>query len=505
VLGTVVRLGENAEGYGLRLASGQVVTADRVVLATGHPVPELDGEQQSLAEFATGRPNLVYLRGDSAADVPFDRLRPGWKVGVLGLGLCYYDVAAALSIGRGGRFVDVGGGRLRYEPSGREPLLIAGSRSGVPLLPRGDNQKPADYRYSPHLFTHERIDRMRRHAGMLDFRRDVFPWLHAECELVYYRTELRRRYGADVAELFVEEVRNSLRGKESSPPDLARTAARFGLNDLRKLDFQLLARPFADREFAGPAEFTAASVALIRADLRRAEHGNVDGPLKAALDVIRDTRSVIRTAVDFGGLTPNSHREDFLGWFVPMAAALSVGPPRVRVEQTLALIEAGIVRFIGPNAVFGVQPQLGRFTVSSPQVVGARVVLDAIVDARIPQPDVRGDPSPLTRDLRATGRWTTFGEAGDTGQFHAGGLAVTQTPFHPLSTDGRPDTGLFVLGIPTEHTRWFTQVGSTRPGQWNDFVRDADAIASAALRVPASNSIPSTAGGLAVSGELEAS
>lgn len=502
VLGTVEQLDKNADGYRLRLANGQVVVADRVVLATGHPVPELAGEERSLAEFASGRPDLEYLRGDSAADTPLDRLRPQWRVGVLGLGLSYYDVAAALTIGRGGRFTDIGDGRLRYEPSGREPFLIAGSRSGVPLLARGDNQKPARYRYSPHLFTHDRIDRMRRNAGTLDFRRDVFPWLHAEAEVVYYLTELRRRHGAQVAELFLEEVRNALRGKENNPPDVARIGGRFGLNDLRKLDFGQLARPFADRDFAGPAEFDTALLALIRADLRRAEQGNVDGPLKAALDVIRDTRAVIRTAVDFGGLTARSHRDDFLGWFVPMASALSVGPPRVRVEQTIALIEAGILRIIGPSAHFDVQPDLGRFTVASPQVAGARVLLDAVVDARVPQPDLRRDPSPLTRSLRETGRWTTYVNAGGAAElFHTGGLAVTESPFHPLGADGRPDTGLFVLGIPTEHTRWFTQVGSARPGPWNDFVHDADAIAAAALRVPAGD----TPAVESASAELEAS
>jgi methylaspartate mutase epsilon subunit len=34
-----------------------------------------------------------------------------------------------------------------------------------------------------------------------------------------------------------------------------------------------------------------------------------------------------------------------------------------------------------------------------------------------------------------------------------------------------------VLGIPTEFTRWFTQVGSGRPGGWGEFTADANAIA----------------------------
>lgn len=40
---------------------------------------------------------------------------------------------------------------------------------------------------------------------------------------------------------------------------------------------------------------------------------------------------------------------------------------------------------------------------------------------------------------------------------------------------------MYVLGIPTESTRWFMQVGIGRPGPWGEFFRDADAIAMAAL------------------------
>jgi methylaspartate mutase epsilon subunit len=63
---------------------------------------------------------------------------------------------------------------------------------------------------------------------------------------------------------------------------------------------------------------------------------------------------------------------------------------------------------------------------------------------------------------------------------------VTATPYHPIGRDGRADPGLYVLGIPTEHTRWFMQAGSNRPGFWTDFFTDADAIARDALAAAAS-------------------
>ena len=129
------------------------VDVDRVVLTTGHAFPELDGEHARLAAPAVRRPpsgcplRAWGLRGGHGSERPVG----GSVVGVLGLGLSFYDVMAALTIGRGERFEAAGDG-LQYEPSGREPLVVAGSRSGVPVPARGCNQKPPDYVYVPLLF-----------------------------------------------------------------------------------------------------------------------------------------------------------------------------------------------------------------------------------------------------------------------------------------------------------------------------------------------------------------
>jgi methylaspartate mutase epsilon subunit len=110
-------------------------------------------------------------------------------------------------------------------------------------------------------------------------------------------------------------------------------------------------------------------------------------------------------------------------------------------------------------------------------VSGAAVLLDAFVDARIPTPDVRRDPAPLTRSLLRAGVWSVYTNASGGDGLRTGGVNVTRAPYHPVRTNGSAERGLYVLGIPTEHTRWFTQVGSGRPSQWGDFTGDADAVA----------------------------
>ncbi|MFG2196704.1 FAD/NAD(P)-binding protein [Streptomyces sp. NPDC048639] len=472
--------------YGIALSSGERLDVDRVVLTTGHSRNRLTGREGDLADFARQHPELRYIQGESAADMPLDEIAPGSGVGVIGLGLSFYDVMAALTIGRGGRFTPRDDGTLVYRPSGEEPVIVAGSRSGMPLPARGRNQKPPRYSYRPVLFTPARV-RAHQPRGPLDFMSHLFPWLMAEIELVYYGTALRRAFGGEVAERFRAQV--ELAAEQGVPPVEA-IAGRLGLHDVPPIDIDALARPFAHRRFTGPGDFERALRQEIEQDLTYAAEGNVDAPLKAALDVMRDTRWVIRDLVDFSGLTGRSQREDFLGWYVPRASFLAAGPPRERLQQVLALIDHGMLRVVGPRTRFDTGPTEGRFVVSSPQVPGSAVRVTTLVDARIPDPDLRRDLSSLTARLRESGAWTSYVNHSDGAGYDTGGLAVTRSPFHPVDRDGSVDEGMYVLGIPTEHTRWFMQVGSSRPGMWSDFVHDADAIAAHALRPVTRTGVP---------------
>ncbi|MDX3455871.1 FAD/NAD(P)-binding protein [Streptomyces sp. ME02-8801-2C] len=469
--------------YRLTLSGGERLDVDRVVLTTGHASNELTGREGDLADFAVRHPGLRYIQGGSAADMPLDDIPAGSRVGVIGLGLSFYDVMAALTLGRGGTFTERADGTLRYVPSGSEPVIVAGSRSGMPLHARGHNQKPPTYSYHPVLFT---LDRVRAHRpwGPLDFAEDVYPWLKAEIDLVYYGTALRRALGTDAAERFAAQV---TKAAEHGVPQVAETARQFGLRDQPPLDLDTLARPFEQGAFTGPAEFGRVLRKEIEQDLAAAAEGNVDSPLKAALDVMRDTRWVIRELVDFSGLTARSQRDDFLGWYVPRASFLAAGPPSVRLRQVLALLDSGHLHIVGPHTRYDTDAATGRYTVSSPRVDGSALSVTTLVDARVPDPDLRRNTQPLTARLRERGVWTSYvnrkgahrAEAHEV--YDTGGVAVTQSPFHPVDREGRADEGMYVLGIPTEHTRWFMQVGSSRPGMWSDFVRDADRIAEHAL------------------------
>ncbi|MBV6699929.1 FAD/NAD(P)-binding protein [Kitasatospora aureofaciens] len=435
-----------------------LLAADQVLLATGHPTNTPDAFEQRMLDFAERHGGTHYLCGDSAADLDLGTgtIPPGTTVGIRGLGLSFYDVMLALTVGRGGIFKRTAEGPPAYLASGQEPRIVAGSRSGLPIPARGVNQKAPDHAYRPRFLTKEAVESARRKRqeatgnDQLSFAEDVLPLLMGELNHVY------------------EEVQ-ALHGDGSTLPPL---------------DLDRLARPFAGRTFATPQVFTDHLLHLMRADLADAELGNANGPLKAALDVLRDIRNVVREAVDYGGLLPRSHEEEFAGAFLPVNALLSAGPPAERVEQLVALIEAGVVEIAGPATEFTADESTGLFRITSPQVGGSGRYAEVLIDARIPTPDLHRDTSELTMSLLADGVISEYVRTGpgDSQPVGTGGLHVTRAPFHVIGADGKAHEDLYALGIPTEHTRWFTQVGSGKPGLNTLFRQDADAIAEAMLR-----------------------
>lgn len=474
ISGRVDRLEEMGEMQLLHFSDGQSLQADRTVLATGHSTNQLSGLEKSLHDYASQTHGVAYIAGDSAADMDFSTIEPGQRVGIIGMGLAFYDIVAELTLGRGGRFVADIDGSLRYCPSGREPLIYAGSRSGMPVPARGRNQKPYDYEYEPIIFTLERAHAMRE-RGEIGFDRDVLPVLEAEITLMYAKTRLLHERGEEQAARLCELV---LECQVDSVEGVSTMAHRLGLSHPIKIDLYSLANPFNGCIFPSPLAFHEALQDVLAADYAEAMQGNVDSPLKAALDVIRNSRSVIRAYVDFGGLQPASHEKEFLARFAPVSSFLSAGPPAFRNLQLQALIRAGIVTVVGPSVQFEPAGTEACVYMSSPAVQHSRVAVQVIIDGRVPVTDITRDRSRLTQSLLDQGIYVPFVNAGAEAEFETGGVAVTDSPFHPIRANQSIAGQLYVLGIPTEHTRWFMQSGSSRPHKWIDFMMDADAIAA---------------------------
>lgn len=489
VVGCVSELRRAHGRYSLVKDDGRELAGiDQVVLATGHPNIRPDSQESPLTNFAQQTPGVTFVPGDSAADLPLAAVGAGTEVGLIGMGLGFYDVLLSLTEGRGGRFEQDGDG-LRYHASGREPHIVAGSRSGVPMLARGANQKPPSHRYDPAYFTAEALQAARREAtgrygsSRLDFKRDVYPLFNAELRHVYYKAHARLQFGDDAAEAFA--ARHDARELPDAPGN-ASLFAEYGLSDIKPLDVFELGRPFAGQTYDSRAAYRRNLLQLLWDDLAAAREGNVDNPLKAALDAIRDVRGVLRQAVDFEGLTPQAHRYDFLGRFAPVIAFLSAGPPALRIEQTIALIEAGVLEPVGPETTFAGDAGTGTFLAVSGQVAGAEHFVTTLIDTRVPVPDVSRDRSQLMRNLLNTGVVRNhIASDADGPAFVTGGVDVRPVSFNVIGTDSQANPNIFALGLPTEHTRWFTQVGSGTPCHCATFTQDAENLVQALLHTEA--------------------
>ncbi|MGC5566043.1 FAD/NAD(P)-binding protein [Streptomyces sp. FR-108] len=476
-----VRLQDGPGGLqSITLADGtRIGGLDAVVLAQGHLPLRADPAQGRLADFAA-RHSLVYLLPANPADLDLRAVLPRAPVLLRGLGLNFFDHMALFTLGRGGVFErDSGTGRLVYRPSGKEPVLYAGSRRGVPYHSRGRNQKGAHGRHRPLLLTPAKLAELRRLADRrgLDFVRDLWPLIAKEVETVYYVALLTRGGRAQAARRFTARTL----GAPWRSAQEAALLTEFGIAESDRWDWQRVARPYGEGGFPSVAAHRTWLLRTLRRDLAESATGNVDGPLKAALDVLRDLRNEIRIVVDHGGLAGRSHRDDLLRWYTPLNAFLSIGPPPQRVEELIALVEAGVLHLVGPGMTVRPDEKEGVFVAESAEVPGHRVTATALVEARLPEPDLRRTGDPLLRHLAATGQCRPYViRDAEHGDYETGGLDVTGRPYRVITADGTAHPRRFAYGVPTESVHWVTAAG-IRPGVNSVILGDADAIALALL------------------------
>lgn len=460
---------------------GRLDGMDAVVLALGHVDARPLETETELADFAI-RKGLVYIPPGNPADINLFNVRARQPVIIRGLGLSFFDYLALLTVGRGGSF-ERSAGRLGYRPSGLEPVIHAGSRRGVPYQARGENEKGRFGRHQPAVLTPEVIEELRDQAkrnGGLDFRRDVWPLVAAEVEGVYYTALLKARGLRFEVDLFHDHALATPRRE----PELACLLDEYGVTPDLRWDWERIAEPHEGRPFGGTEDFRTWLLDHLDSDVAAAHAGNISGAMKGALDVLRDLRNEVRQVVDHCGLSGDSYRDDLDRWFTPLNAYLSIGPPVSRVEEMIALIQAGVLTVIGPGLTVAADPDNGTFAAASDLVPGSGVSAIALIEARLPSPDLRRTADPLLLNLLAAGECDVYRIGNPDGRppYETGGLAVTKRPYHLLNADGCPHPRRFAFGVPTEAVHWATAAGA-RPGVDSVTFGDSDAIATAVLSI----------------------
>jgi hypothetical protein len=370
----------------------------------------------------------------------------------------------------------------------------------VPYQARGKNQKGPSGRHQPRYVTPEVIARLRARADAgapADFRRDIWPMIDQEVRTVYYAAQVRdRRCTCDA-----EEFTASFAGAEPATVPLSGdplaieesdaqrgVLAEFDIDPDQGWDWRKIAAPYTDDDLTSPRRFRSWLRSHLDLDVHEAGKGNVTGPRKAALDVLRDLRNEIRLLVDHGGVSGDSYRDELQGWYMPLNAYLSIGPPAERIAQFGALMDAGMLDVLGPD--LRVDCSDGGFVAYSGACPGPTVRATTLIEARLPETDVHRTTDPLLRTLLDRGECRPYRiPIRGGGHWETGGVAVTRRPYRLLDAGDRPHPSRFAFGVPTESVHWVTAAG-IRPGVNSVILGDADAIARSCLGIVAEHRPP---------------
>src|ERR1700744_5779190 len=164
------------------LDNGATLSVDHAGLTAGHTW------NHELGADGGGRLLQAYPIESLDQSVP-----AGSSLAVAGMGLVGYDVLSALTIGRGGTYEDRGdrADRLRYVPSGREPVITLYSRSGAPYCAKSATGVDPYGQYQPVVCTPCEFAALTNPGGSpsrrhVDFRVELLPLLFAEMQARYY-------------------------------------------------------------------------------------------------------------------------------------------------------------------------------------------------------------------------------------------------------------------------------------------------------------------------------
>jgi FAD-NAD(P)-binding len=496
LVGRVVDVVESRDTATVVLADGGRLTAGAVVLAQGMVQSRPDSEVRALGA-AADRHGLTYVPPGMPAERDWAALPEGQDVIVRGLGANFFDVVAELTSGRGGRFEPVAGdphGRLRYLPSGREPRLHAGSRRGIPYRSKGDLSRTRPGPLRPRFATPDWFERLgAREPGSVDFASEVWPVIVRDMALAGAAAVEARHPGA------VRGGVDALEHELASLP-LPSVATDAAVAATGAIDAVLAARMAPEhvvqlahlRRPTGGAPVDESTWGALVARLVDDELDSMADPAGSPRQAVNMAMAALRgPAAGLGAagvIEGGSRVRDLQGWFDADGLFLASGPPATRTRQVLALIEAGVVRLIGPETTVGVED--GAFVARS-AITGAVVRARALAETRMSKGTVPDTDDPLLRALLDSGRARIHTLRSRDGSLVTSASLDVVPPaagedvgLALVDGAGEPSARVLVLGIPALSTQPGSAIGAS-PGVRSPLLRGADLAARRVLALAA--------------------
>jgi uncharacterized NAD(P)/FAD-binding protein YdhS len=422
----------------ISLDDGTSISVQHVVLTSGHTLND---------EPVVNALDVRYLRPYPVEHFD-DVLAAGAPVAIAGMGLVGFDLITAFTIGRGGSYDDLGE-RKRYRRSGDEPDIYLYSRSGVPYCAKSAHGIDPYGEYRPIVCTPEAFAELTNPSGSalrrrVDFRRDLLPLLFAEMQGRYYTQAAFLKGGTEAAAAMRDQLRTAWVDGHFDQV-VGRLESTYGRFDPAGHVFA-----DADASYVSSEAYQSHVYEMIETDLDEAL--TVGGsPVKAALEVTRILRDQLRSVIEFGGLSLESYI-DFQSNVRGRINRFEAGPPPLRSQQLLALLDAGVV-----HVPFGPHPSVtatadGEVTIRSTRLAKpVEVTVTKVVRGHLDLPSLARSRSALLSRLYAKGRLTQLSY----GATAVGSVAISRD-FHPYDAEGRLQTRLSLLGVLTEGVRYFT-------------------------------------------------
>jgi len=308
------------------------VDVDALVLCTGHG--HYDASKA-----------MPYLLPDEVLRIPKHN-----SVLVKGLGLSSVDSVYSLTLGNDGMFRELKSGDVKYCVSGKEPKIYMFSPTGLPFLtrPHGlDLHRPHRAVY----MTSRRIHAMRHHArgGSLNFEQHILPLMLLEMRVAWCRATLKAtavsldQFEHDIA---VADGKDWLEDPLGMHLAHTETALSFYVDKLGHFDPHALLRKSLSATVP-PEKYASWFTQQLSRDLLESSVGLPFSGTKAAGEVWRDLRGVLRDVINFGGLTKESTMLFYQEW-VPVLNRLVTGPEPRCHRDIIALIRSGVVTVLHP-------------------------------------------------------------------------------------------------------------------------------------------------------------
>ncbi|NIY62262.1 FAD/NAD(P)-binding protein [Streptomyces malaysiensis] len=455
----------------VRTESMEAVRADKVVLAQGHLDDELGRREEVLRDFAVAH-DLLYMPPAYTADCDASQVPAGGSVIVSGLGLAFIDWMVLLGESRGGTFTADSNGRLRYHPSGKEPVLYAGSRRGVPYHPKLTSPLRAERPPLPHFFDVPTVLERYPDPRTADFATELWPLACKEILYAHYH-ELFHGHPELVSMEWTAFLRE-LTAVDHGSAELTDLVERAVPDPRDRFDMAAIQAPLSGTGLAGLDDTHRYVTDFVRAHLARIDDPrcSVDSAVALGFFSVYDIFGKLLRA---RRLSASSIVRDVDGWLHGLFSHVTSGPPPERLAQLAAMADAGVVVFLGGGLRVSVDAQAGVFRATSDtadQEISAR----CLIDARLPPADITRTVDPLLRSLKARD------EVSDSISGVSSGRILVDSSGRLIGADGQAHPARWAVGPWVIGSGWAHAF--PRPRQNAGFFRQNDMLARDLLQLP---------------------